>query len=107
MSEPAVPAPDGKVPAADREIVGAGDVAVPAFCRLDKLPEVVAPDLHELAFPAHIFYPWHKDAGRPAVIAYHLRLVRHGVDDLVCIFFTMITIRAVFRENKPVAHGRN
>ena len=47
MGEPAVPAPDGKVPAADGQVVGTGDMAVPAFGRLDKFPEIITADLRE------------------------------------------------------------
>jgi hypothetical protein len=83
MCEPALPAPDGKMPATDREIVGAGDVAIPAFRNLDKFPEIVTPDLYERPLLTYIFCPGHEDPGRPAVIACHLRLVRHGLDDLV------------------------
>ena len=45
MCEPAAPAPDRKVPASDRKIVRAGNMTIPAFCGLDKFPEIIAPDL--------------------------------------------------------------
>lgn len=106
MGEPAVPAPDGKVPAADGQVVGAGDMAVPAFGRLDKLPEVITVNLRERSFFTDVLDPGDENPGSPAVVADHLGLVRHGLDDLVSNFFTMVAVRAVACEDEPFTHGR-
>lgn len=106
MGEPAVPAPDGKVPAADGKVVRAGDMAVPAFGRFDELPEIVTADLRERSFFAHILDAGYENPGCPTVVAGNLRLVRHSPDDLVGNLLTMVTIRTVPREDKPVAHER-
>jgi hypothetical protein len=106
MGKPAVPAPDRKVPAADRQVVGAGDMAVPAGGSFDELPEIITADFDILSFLTDILDPGNKNPGRPAVVAHHLRLVRHGRDNLVGIFFTMVAVRAISREDEPVAHGK-
>ena len=106
MGKSAVPAPDRKVPAADGQVVGAGDMAVPAFGRFDELPQIVTADLNELSFFSDVLYPGYENPGSPAVVAGHLRLVRDCRNDLVGIFLTMVTVCAVPREDKPVAHVR-
>jgi hypothetical protein len=106
MSKPAVPAPDGEVPAANGHIVGTGDLAVPAGGRLDKFPQIITADLRERSFVTDLLDPGYENPGSSAVIAYHLSQVRHGIDDLIGIFFTMVTVRAVPREDETVAHGK-
>jgi len=106
MGEPAVPAPDGKVPAADTQVVRAGDMAVPAFGGFDELPEIITADLRERSFFADILNTGYENPGCPAVVAGYLRLVRHGLDDLVGNLLTMVTVCTVPCENKPVAHER-
>ena len=106
MSKPAVPAPDDEVPAADGQIVGAGDMAVPAFGRFDDLPLIITADLNELTFFGDILDTGYENPGSPAVVAGHLRLVWYCCDDLVGIFLTMVTVSAVPREDEPVAHER-
>jgi len=106
MGEPAVPAPDGKVPAADTQVMGAGDMAVPAFGRLDKLPEVITADLHERSFFSDVLDPGYENPGSPAVVADHLCLVRQGPDDLVGNLFTVVAVCAVACEDESFAHGR-
>ena len=106
MGEPAVAAPDGKVPAADGQIVGTGDMAVPAFSSLFELPEIVTTDLCERSFHNHVLDPGYKNPGSTAVVTGYLRFVWHGFDDLVSIFFTMIAVRAVSREDESVIHER-
>ena len=106
MGKAAVPAPYGKVPAADCQIMGTGDVAVPAISTFNKLPEIITADLRELSFFADILNPGDEDPGSPAVVADHPRLVRHGCNDLVGHFFTMITVRAVPRKDETFTHGR-
>lgn len=106
MREPAVAAPDRKVPAANGQIMGTGNMTIPAFCRLNKFPEIITPDLCERSFFTDILDPGNENPGSPAIITHHLSLVRHGLDDLIRIFFTMVTVRPVPREDKTVAHER-
>jgi hypothetical protein len=106
VGEPAVPAPDDKVPAADGQVVGTGDMAVPAFGRFNQFPEIVTTDFGELSFLTDIFDPGYENPGCSAVVAFYLCLVRYGPDDLVGTFFTMITVRAVPRIDKMFAHRR-
>ena len=106
MGESAVPAPDRKVPAADRKVMGAGGMAVTAFGSLHELPEIVAADLDKLTFPADILNPGDKNPGSPAIVTDHPGLERHGRDDLICIFFAVVTVRAVTREDETFTHGR-
>lgn len=106
MGESAVPAPYGKVPATDGQVVGAGDMAITAFGCFNKFPQIITADLNELSFFADVLYPGYKNPGCPAVVAGHLSLIWHGPDDLVSIFFTVITVRTIPREDKPVNHGR-
>jgi len=106
MGEPAVPAPHGKVAAADGQVMRAGDMAVPAFGRLDELPEIITTDLRERSFFADILNAGYENPGCPAVVAGNLRLVWHSLDDLVGNLFAMVTVCTVPREDKPVAHER-
>jgi len=106
MGEPAAPAPDRKVPASNCKIVRAGNMTIPAFCSLDKFPEIIAPDLCVRSRLCHIMYTWDKDPCRPAVVTRYLSLIGNCLDDLVCRLFAVITIRAVFCEDEPVTHMR-
>ena len=62
MGKSAVPAPDDKMPAADGQVVRASEMAVPAFGRLDKLPEVITANLRERSFFTDVLDPG--DGGR-------------------------------------------
>ena len=106
MGEPAVPAPDNKVPATNGHIVGIGDMAVPTFGRFNEFPEIITTDLCELSFFTDILDPRYEDPGSPAVVTDHPGLVWHGRDDLVGLFFTMIAIRAIPRGDETFAHGK-
>jgi len=106
MGKPAVPAPDGEVPAADGHVVGAGDMAVPAFGRFDELPLIITADLYELSFFADILDTGYENPGSPAVVAGHLCLIGYCRNDLVGIFLAMVTVRAVPRGDEPIAHER-
>jgi len=48
--------------------------------------------------------PWNKDPGRPAVVTRNLSLIGDRLDNLVCHLFAVITVRAVFCKDEPVAH---
>jgi hypothetical protein len=107
MGKPAVPAPDDKVPAADGQVVGTGDMTVPASGGFNKFPEIITADLRELSFLTHILDPGYETPGCPAVVADHPCQVRYRRDDLIGIFFTTVTDRAVSCDDEPVAHGRS
>jgi hypothetical protein len=104
MGKPAVPAPDGEMPAADYDIMRTGHMTVPAFCITCEFPYIVTTYLREHPGFAHILDPGDKDPGRTAVVACYLRFVRHGFDDLVCQLLAVVTVGAVDQKNKPVAH---
>jgi hypothetical protein len=106
MGEPAVAAPYRKMAATNHQVVGAGDMAVAALGGFHQLPEIIAVDLRKRAFFAHILDSGHKNPGCPAIVAGDLCLIWHGFDDLVGIFFTMVTIRTITRKDETVAHGR-
>jgi hypothetical protein len=106
MGEPAVAAPDDKVPAADRQVMGTGDVAVPAFCWLDKFPEIVTADFDKFSFFADVLDPGDIYPGCPAIVTDNVCLIRHRRDDLVGDYFTVITVRPVPRDDETFAHGR-
>jgi len=94
------------VPAADGQVVGAGDMAVPAVSGLDEFPEIVTAYFDKLSFFTDILNPGDVNTGCTTVIADHAGLVGNGSDDLVSHFFTVIAVCAVFCSNEPVAHGR-
>jgi hypothetical protein len=106
MGKSAVPAPDRKMPATNGQIVGTRNMAVPAFGRFNDFPEIITADLRELSFFTDILDPGDEDPGSPAVVTDHPCLVRHGRNDLVGIIFTMVTHRAIPREDEPFAHMR-
>jgi len=106
MGEPAVLAPYGKVPAANGKVMWTGGMTIPALGSLGKLPEIIASDLCVRSRLCHLMYPRDKDPGCPAVFARHLGLVGNRLDALVCHLFSVIAVRAVFREDEPVAHER-
>ena len=104
VGEPAVPAPDREMPAADHDIVRAGHMAVPALRSAFQFPHVIAPDLCVRARLAYILDTGDKDPCCTAVVARDLSLVRHGFDDLVCHLLAVVTVGAVGQKDKPVAH---
>ena len=106
MGKPAIPAPDRTVPASDSKIMRAGNMTMTALCGINKFPEIIAPDHRVGSRLCHILYAWDKDPGGPAVIARYLCLVRNRLDGLVCHLFAVITVRAVFGKDEPVAHVR-
>lgn len=106
MGKSAVPAPDDEMPAADRQIVRAGDMAVPASGVFNEFPEIITPDFYVLSFPADILDTGNENPCCPAVIAGYLCLKGHGRNNLVGIFFAVIAVRAIARKDEAVAHGR-
>jgi hypothetical protein len=63
MGKLAVPAPDGEMPARDHEVMGAGNMAVPALRIGLQFPYIMAAYWGERPGPAHVLDPGHKDAG--------------------------------------------
>jgi hypothetical protein len=106
MGEPAVPAPEGKMPASDGKIMRTGYMTMPAFGSIHKFPEVIAPNLRVRTRLCYILYPRDIDPGCPTILACHLCLVRHRFNNLVCYLFAVIAISAILCEDKPVTHER-
>jgi hypothetical protein len=106
MCEPAVLAPDGKMPATYRYIMGTGYVTVSAFRGFKKVPDIVTPNCCECSWLSDIFNTGDKDAGRTAVFTCHLCLIRYRFYDLFCHLFTMVAVSAEFCKNEPVAHRK-
>lgn len=95
MGEPAVPAPDEEMPAADGQVMGPGDMAVPAGGILDKFPLIITADPDIFSFLTDVLDTGDENPCRPAVIADNPGLVGYGSNDLVCCFFTMVAVRGV------------
>jgi hypothetical protein len=106
MGEPAVPATNSKMTAAYRYIMGASHVTVSAFRGFKKVPDIVTTDLCECSGLSDIFNAGNKDSGCTAVVTCNLRLVRYRFNNLVSHFPAMVAVRAEFRKNEPVAHGK-
>jgi hypothetical protein len=81
-------------------------MAVPASGILRKLPDRILPDCCKRSGLCYILYPGDKDTGCPAIVTRYLCFVENGLDYLVRFLFAMITVRAVFCEDEPVAHLR-
>ena len=93
MGKSAVPAPDDEMPAADGHVMGSGNMAVPAGSVFNKLPLIIAADSDIFSLFTDILDTGHENAGSTAVVADDPGLVWYGSDNLVCLFFTMITVR--------------
>jgi len=106
MGEPAVPAPDGKMPATYSYIVGTSHVTVSAFSGFKKVPDIVTPNRCECSWLSDIFNTGHKDPGGTAVFTRHLCLVRYCFYNLVCHLPAMVAVSAEFCENELVTHGK-
>ena len=106
MCEPAVPAPDGKMPATYSYIMGTSHVTVSAFRGFKKVPDIVTPNRRECTWLSNIFNTGDKDPGGTTVFTRHLCLVRYCFYDLVCHLLAMVAVSAEFCENEPVAHGK-
>jgi hypothetical protein len=106
MRKPAVPAPDGKVPAPYGHIMGTCHVAVPAFNGLCKVPDIITSDFVKCPWPGDILNSGDKNTRRPAVVTHHLCLIRYCCYDLVCHLLAMVAVSAEFCKNEPVTHGK-
>jgi len=104
VRELAAPALHRDRPAADRDIMGAGNTAVPARGVGKERPDRPCAGLFEGAGFIDIFQPGHKDPGRPAGSAGNIGPVGHGLDVLVCQPAAVVTVGAVIRADEPVVH---
>jgi len=106
MREITVPAPDRKMPATYRQVMGTSHVAVSAGRGFKKSPEIVTADLCECSWHGDIFNTRDKDPGRATVVTCYFSFVGNCFNYLVCNLPAMVTISAEFCENELVAHGR-
>jgi hypothetical protein len=104
MREPAVTTPDGKMPAANDNIVGTMDMAVPATGLFKKVPYIVAPDTRECSRFGDILNAGNKYTGSTAVVTGNLSLVGYCLDYLICNLPAMVAVSAKFCENELFAH---
>jgi len=106
MRKPAVPAPDGKIPASNKNIVGSCYMAVPAIPGMREVPCIITINFNIGARVSNIFNTGDKNTDHPAVIAYNLSLIGNCMNDLVCHLFAMVTISVQFHGNERVAHEK-
>jgi len=106
MGKPAVSAPDCKIPASYKDIMGSCYVAVPAISNLCKVPGIIAINFNVGTRISDIFNTGDKNTDHPAVIAHNLSLIRDCMNDLVCHLFAMVTISVQFHGNERVAHEK-
>jgi hypothetical protein len=104
MREPAVTAPDSKMPAADDNIVGTMEMAVSATGLFKEVPYIVTTDPGECPGPGNIFNAGNKNTRSTAVIAGNFCLVGNCLDYLICNLPAMVTVSAIFCENELLAH---
>jgi hypothetical protein len=91
MGKPAVPAPDREIPAADRGIMRACHLAVPAQCCWYKAPDIITSWLDIIPLFTDIFNNRDIRPRSPAVITHDLCTVWDRGDDLVDIFVAVVT----------------
>jgi hypothetical protein len=106
MRKPAVPAPDGKIPASNKYIVGSGYMAVPAIRGMRKVPCIITINFDIGTRVSDIFNSGDKNTDHPAIVAYYLSLIGDCMNDLVCHLFAMETICVQFHGNERVAHEK-
>jgi len=106
MRKPAVPAPDGKIPASNKYIVGSCYMAVPAIRGMREVPCIITINFNISARVSNIFNTGDKNTDCPAVIANNLSLIRDCMNDLVCHLFAMVTISIECHGNELVAHEK-
>jgi hypothetical protein len=106
MCKSAVPAPDGKIPAPDKYIVGSCDVAVPAIRGMCKVPGIITINFNIGTRVSDIFNAGDKNTDHTTIIAYNLGLIGNCMNDLVRHFFAMVTISVQFHGNERGAHEK-
>jgi hypothetical protein len=105
MCKPAIPALDRQVPAPYTDIMGTGEMAIPASSILNQFPDRIFPKSGKRTGLHNIFYPGNKDPRRPTVIAYHLSPVGNRSYELVSHLTAMIAVGPVPRRDEMVVHG--
>lgn len=106
MRKSAVPAPDGKIPASNKNIMRSCYIAVPAFRGMREFPCIVTINFDICTRVSDIFNPGDKNTDHPAIIAYYLSLIGNCMNNLVCHLFAVITISVQFHGNERVAHEK-
>lgn len=106
MRKPAVPAPDGKIPASNKYIMGSCYVAVPAIRGMRKVPCIITINFNIRTWVSDIFNTGDKNTDHPAIIAYNLSLIGNCMNDLVRHLFAMVTISVQFHGNERFAHEK-
>jgi hypothetical protein len=106
MGEPAVIAPDGKMPATNSYFMGTGHVTVSAFRGLKKVPDIVTINWSKCSWLSDILNTGNKDTGHATIFTRNLCLVGYCFYDLVCYLLAMVTVCVDFCKNKPVTHGK-
>jgi hypothetical protein len=106
MRKPAVPAPDGKIPASYKNIMGSCNMAVPAIRGMREVPCIITINFNIGTRVSDIFNTGDKNTDYPAIIANNLSLIGNRMNDLVCHLFAVVTIRVQFHGNERVAHEK-
>ena len=106
MRKPAVPAPDGKIPASNKNIMEPCYIAVPALRGMRQIPCIITINFNIGTRVSNIFNTGDKNTDHPAIIAYYLSLVRDCMNDLVCYLFAVVTISIQFHGNERFAHEK-
>jgi hypothetical protein len=106
MGKPAVPAPDGKIPASNKNIMGSCYIAVPAIRGMREVPCIVTINFNIGTRVSDIFNTGDKNTDYPAIIAYYLSLIGDCMNYLVCHLFAVVTISVQFHGNERVAHEK-
>jgi hypothetical protein len=91
VGKSAVPAPDREIPAADRGIMRAGHLAVPAQCCRQEAPDIITSWLDKIPLVTDIFNNRDIRPRSPAVITHDLCTVRDCGNDLVDMFLAVVT----------------
>ncbi len=90
MGEPAVPAPDGKIPATDRDVMGAGHPALPAQGRGLPAPDIITSRFDILSLFTDIFDNRDIDPRCPAVVTNNLCAIWDCGDFLVDVLLAVV-----------------
>jgi hypothetical protein len=106
MRKPAVPAPDGKIPASNKYIVGSCYMTVPAIAAMREVPGIITINFNKGTGVCDIFNTGDKNTDHPAIITHNLSLIGDCMNDLVCHLFAMVTISVQFHGNERVAHEK-
>jgi hypothetical protein len=106
MRKPAVPAPDGKIPASNKYIMGSCYIAVPATRGMRQVPCIITINFDIGTRVRDIFNTGDENTDYPAIITYYLSLIGDCMNDLVCYLFAMVTVSVQFHGNERFAHEK-